>query len=40
MFDKYLAQLDDLGATNHGLKPKHNAEGKPNVIYAQDLIDE
>lgn len=45
MFDKYLAQLDELGAAivvtaDHGMKPKHNAAGEPNVIYAQDLMDE
>ncbi len=45
MFDKYLAQLDELGAAivitaDHGMKPKHSADGTPNVIYAQDLLDE
>ncbi len=45
MFDKYLAQLDEMGAAivvtaDHGMKPKHNADGEPNVIYAQDLMDE
>ncbi len=44
MFDKYLAQLDELGAAivitaDHGMKPKHGADGTPNVIYAQDLLD-
>ncbi|SLN10475.1 Phosphonoacetate hydrolase [Roseovarius litorisediminis] len=44
MFDKYLGQLDDLGAAivvtaDHGMKPKHHADGSPNVIYAQDLMD-
>ncbi len=44
MFDKYLAQLDELGAAivitaDHGMKPKHSADGTPNVIYAQDLLD-
>ncbi len=45
MFDKYLAELDALGAAivvtaDHGMKPKHHADGTPNVIYAQDLMDE
>ncbi|MBZ9848322.1 phosphonoacetate hydrolase [Mesorhizobium sp. CA14] len=45
MFDKYLAQLDDLGAAivvtaDHGMKPKHHADGSPNVVYVQDLLDE
>jgi phosphonoacetate hydrolase len=45
MFDKYLAQLDEMGAAivvtaDHGMKPKHNADGSPSVIYAQDLLDE
>ncbi len=45
MFDRYLAQLDEMGAAivvtaDHGMKPKHNADGEPNVIYAQDLMDE
>ncbi|MGI9367368.1 MAG: alkaline phosphatase family protein, partial [Ruegeria sp.] len=45
MFDKYLAQLDELGAAivitaDHGMKPKHSVDGTPNVIYAQDLMDD
>ncbi|MDB5537749.1 MAG: phnA [Devosia sp.] len=45
MFDKYLAQLDALGAAivvtaDHGMKPKHHADGSPNVVYVQDLLDE
>ncbi len=45
MFDRYLAELDALGAAvvvtaDHGMKPKHNADGTPAVIYAQDLMDE
>ncbi|KIC13737.1 phosphonoacetate hydrolase [Leisingera sp. ANG-Vp] len=45
MFDKYLAQLDEMGAAivvtaDHGMKPKHNADGSPSVIYAQDLLDD
>lgn len=45
MFDKYLAQLDALGAAivitgDHGMKPKHKADGSPNVVYVQDYLDE
>lgn len=45
MFDKYLAELDALGAAivvtaDHGMKPKHHADGSPNVVYVQDLLDE
>ncbi|MCB2142214.1 MAG: alkaline phosphatase family protein, partial [Rhodobacteraceae bacterium] len=44
MFDRYLAELDALGAAvvvtaDHGMKPKHNADGTPAVIYVQDLMD-
>jgi phosphonoacetate hydrolase len=45
MFDKYLAQLDALGAAvvvtaDHGMKPKHHEDGSPNVVYVQDILDE
>ncbi|WP_296747126.1 phosphonoacetate hydrolase [Mesorhizobium sp.] len=45
MFDKYLAELDALGAAivvtaDHGMKPKHLADGSPAVVYVQDLLDE
>lgn len=45
MFDKYLAELDALGAAivvtaDHGMKPKHTADGAPDVVYVQDLLDE
>ncbi len=45
MFDRYLGQLDELGAAvvvtaDHGMKPKHNADGTPAVIYVQDLMDD
>jgi len=45
MFDKYLGELDGLGAAivvtaDHGMKPKHNADGTPSVIYIQDMLDE
>ncbi|MFK8079106.1 MAG: phosphonoacetate hydrolase [Granulosicoccus sp.] len=44
-FDKYLTELDAEGAAivitaDHGMKPKHHADGSPNVIYVQDLLDE
>ncbi len=45
MFDRYLEELDRLGAAivitaDHGMKPKHHADGSPNVVYVQDLMDE
>src|SRR6185312_4062653 len=45
MFDKYLAELDAAGASivvtaDHGMKPKHDADGSPSVVYVQDLMDE
>ncbi len=44
MFDRYLGQLDALGAAivvtaDHGMKPKHDDKGEPAVIYVQDLMD-
>ncbi|USG59790.1 phosphonoacetate hydrolase [Sneathiella marina] len=45
MFDRYLTELDELGAAiiitgDHGMKPKHKADGTPDVIYLQDQMDE
>ncbi|TPN50707.1 phosphonoacetate hydrolase [Mesorhizobium sp. B1-1-7] len=45
MFDKYLTELDALGAAivvtaDHGMKAKHKADGSPDVVYVQDLLDE
>jgi phosphonoacetate hydrolase len=45
MFDRYLAELDAMGAAivitaDHGMKPKHDANGDPAVIYIQDTLDE
>lgn len=45
MFDKYLTELDALGAAivvtaDHGMKPKHHADGSPSVVYVQDLVDD
>jgi len=44
MFDTYLGQLDAMGAAivvtaDHGMKPKHLADGSPAVVYVQDLLD-
>ena len=43
--DEYLGQLDEFGAAivvtaDHGMKPKHDADGKPQVVYVQDLLDD
>jgi len=45
MFDRYLTQLDAMGAAivvtaDHGMKPKHLADGSPAVVYVQDLMDD
>jgi phosphonoacetate hydrolase len=45
MMDGYLGSLDALGATvviiaDHGMKDKHLADGSPDVIYLQDILDE
>ncbi|WP_417797508.1 phosphonoacetate hydrolase [Terasakiella pusilla] len=45
MLDKYLAQLDERGAVialtaDHGMKPKHDDAGEPDVIFLQDVMDE
>ncbi|NKB26026.1 MAG: phosphonoacetate hydrolase [Rhodobacteraceae bacterium] len=45
MFDRYLAELDADGAAivvtaDHGMKPKHDANGDPKVIYLQDVLDD
>ncbi len=44
MMDANLARLDALGATvvitaDHGMNAKHDAAGRPNVIYLQDTLD-
>jgi phosphonoacetate hydrolase len=44
MIDRNLARLDELGATivltaDHGMNAKHGADGQPNVIYLQDVLD-
>jgi phosphonoacetate hydrolase len=45
MIDGYLARLDELGATlavtaDHGMNDKFRADGQPDVIYLQDLLDD
>lgn len=45
MMDGYMAQLDERGCVivltaDHGMKPKHTAEGVPDVIYLQDILDD
>jgi phosphonoacetate hydrolase len=44
MMDRYLARLDALGAAlaltaDHGMNAKTHADGTPNVIYLQDILD-
>jgi phosphonoacetate hydrolase len=44
MMDPYLARLDALGATvaltaDHGMNDKFGADGQPNAVYLQDLLD-
>ncbi len=44
MMDRYLARLDALGATialtaDHGMNAKHRADGSPDVVYLQDVLD-
>lgn len=44
MVDRYLGELHRAGAillitADHGMRAKHAADGTPNAIYAQDLLD-
>ena len=44
MIDRNIKRFDELGATvvltaDHGMNAKHDAQGLPNVIYLQELID-
>jgi phosphonoacetate hydrolase len=44
MIDRNLARLDQLNVTivltaDHGMNAKHDADGRPNVIYLQDTLD-
>jgi len=45
MVDRYIGQLDEMGAAivltaDHGMKPKHDKNGAPAVVYMQDLLDD
>ena len=45
MMDKYWAELDARGAVlamtaDHGMNAKHDANGDPDVIYLQEVLDE
>jgi phosphonoacetate hydrolase len=45
MMDRYLGDLDRAGAVivltaDHGMKPKHGADGAPDVFYLQDFLDD
>jgi phosphonoacetate hydrolase len=44
MMDGYLAALERLGCTlaltaDHGMNAKHDRDGRPDVIYLQDILD-
>jgi phosphonoacetate hydrolase len=44
MMDRYWSQLDALGAVialtaDHGMNAKHDADGAPDVIYLQEVLD-
>ena len=44
MMDRYLAKMDAMGAVialtaDHGMNAKTKADGTPNVIYLQDVLD-
>lgn len=44
MFDRYVGKLDEAGCTlvitaDHGMNDKHLANGEPDVIYLQELLD-
>lgn len=45
MFDRYVGKLDRAGCTlvitaDHGMNDKHLANGEPDVIYLQEMLDE
>ena len=45
MMDRYLGELDAMGCVialtaDHGMNAKTGMDGKPDVIYLQDLLDE
>ncbi len=44
IMDRYLGRLDALGCTvaltaDHGMNAKHRADGSPDVVYLQDVLD-
>jgi len=44
MMDRYLREIDAMGAViaitaDHGMNGKTDAQGRPNVIYLQDVLD-
>jgi phosphonoacetate hydrolase len=44
MIDRYLGALDALGAAvvltaDHGMSPKTDAFGRPNIVFLQDILD-
>ncbi len=44
MMDRYLAELDSLGAViaitaDHGMNDKFGSDGQPDVVYLQDVLD-
>ena len=44
MIDRHLAALDELGAVvaftaDHGMNAKHGADGRPNIVYLQEMFD-
>ena len=45
MMDRYLGELDRLGAiivltADHGMKDKHLENGKPDILYLQEVLDD
>ncbi len=45
MMDRHIGTLDALGCTlvmvaDHGMNDKHKADGSPDVIYLQDVLDD
>ena len=45
MMDQHVGALDALGCTlvmvaDHGMNDKHRADGSPDVIYLQDVLDD
>lgn len=45
MFDRYLSRFEVGGASivitaDHGMKPKHNQDNSPSVVYVQEKLDD